>query len=208
MIFDPDVVSKFTDCGVMVLDSPTEVLPAALKYLEIDPDSKSNRDVLRAANAIRAVRPYIRKFDSLEYIYALGDGDICLTFGFAGGIYQARERAIKAEKGPEIGYFTPKEGGLLWIDVAAMPSRAPNPDNAYRFLDYILEAKIAAVASEVTGYASANRAATALTPKRYLGDPMIFPPADVRAKFYTITPGDVVQAREIDRLWTAILRGR
>ena len=38
MVFDPAIVSRFMDCGVMMLDSPTDVFPAALKYLALDPD--------------------------------------------------------------------------------------------------------------------------------------------------------------------------
>ena len=74
------------------------------------------------------------------------------------------------------------EGSLLWIDVAAIPKDAPNPDNALRFLDFMLEPKVAAASSELTGYANANMPATALLPKDISGNPLIYPPADVRAK--------------------------
>src|SRR5216683_3168445 len=80
MIFDPAIVSRFVDCGVMVLDSPTDVFPAALKYLLLDPDSKKTEDLEKAAAVIKAIRPFVRKFHSSEYINALAGGDICLTF--------------------------------------------------------------------------------------------------------------------------------
>src|SRR5262249_7567261 len=40
MIFDPAIISRFKSCGVVILDSPTDVIPAALTYLGRDPDSK------------------------------------------------------------------------------------------------------------------------------------------------------------------------
>src|SRR5689334_3785535 len=52
MIFDPAIVSRFADCGVMVLDSPTDVIPAALKYLGLDPDSKKSEDLEKAAELL------------------------------------------------------------------------------------------------------------------------------------------------------------
>ena len=208
MIFDPAVVSKFADCGVMMLDSATDVFPAALKYLGLDPDSKKPEDLAKAADVVKAVRPYIRKFHSSEYINALAGGDICLAFGFSGDIFQARDRAAKAKDKQDIAYAIPREGSLLWIDVAAIPKDAPNPDNALRFLDFLLEPKVAAASSELTGYANANTPATALLPKDISGNPLIYPPADVRAKFYTITAGSAEQTRERTRLWTTVKTGR
>ena len=62
MIFDPAIVSRFVDCGVMVLDSPTDVFPAALKYLLLDPDSKKPEDLDKAAGGDQgdpALRPQV-----------------------------------------------------------------------------------------------------------------------------------------------------
>ena len=169
MVFDPAVVSKFADCGVMMLDSATDVLPAALKYLGLDPDSKKPEDLAKAADVVKAVRPFIRKFHSSEYINALAGGDICLAFGYSGDIFQARDRAAKAKDKQDIAYAIPREGSLLWIDVAAIPKDAPNPDNALRFLDFMLEPKVAAASSELTGYANANTRGDGADAQGHLG---------------------------------------
>jgi putrescine transport system substrate-binding protein len=208
MIFDPAVVSKFKDCGVMILDSPTDVLPAALKYLGLDPDSKKPEDLAKAADVVKAVRPYIRKFHSSEYINALAGGDICLAFGYSGDVFQARDRAAKAKDKRDIAYAIPKEGSLLWIDVAAIPKDAPDRDEALRFLDFMMDPKVAAASSELTGYANANKAALPLMPKSLTDNPLIYPPPDVRARFYTVTAGNAEQVRERTRLWTQIKTGR
>jgi putrescine transport system substrate-binding protein len=208
MVFDPEIVAKFKDCGVMMLDSATDVLPAALNYLGLDPDSKKPEDLAKAADVVKAVRPSIRKFHSSEYINALASGNICLVFGYSGDIFQARDRAAKAADKQDIAYAIPKEGSLLWIDVAAIPKDAPDPNQALRFLDFMMEPKVAAASSELTGYANANKAATALLSKDIAGNPLIYPPADVRARFYTITAGNAEQVRERTRLWTTVKTGR
>lgn len=208
MIFDPAVVSKFQDCGVMLLDSATDMLPAALKYLGLDPDSKKPDDLAKAADVIKAVRPYVRKFHSSEYINALAGGNICLAFGFSGDVFQARDRGAKAANKVDIEYAIPKEGAMLWIDVVAIPKDAPNQANAYRFMDFMLDAKVAAASSELTGYANGNKAAFALLPKDISENPLIYPPQAVRAQFYTITAGTAEQTRERTRLWTSVKTGR
>jgi putrescine transport system substrate-binding protein len=208
MIFEPSIVSRFMDCGVMMLDSPTDVFPAALKYVGADPDSKKPGDLSRAAEVLKAIRPFIRKFHSSEYINALAGGDICLAFGYSGDILQARDRAAKADQTREIAYAVPHQGAMLWIDTAAIPKDAPNPDNAHKFLDFMLEPKVAAASSTLTGYANANLAATALLDKSITENPSIYPNPDDRAKLYTITAGNAEQTRERTRLWTAIKTGR
>ena len=106
---------------------------------------------------MKAVRPFIRKFHSSEYINALAGGDICLAFGYSGDIFQARDRAAKAADKQRHRLCHPaRRARMLWIDVAAIPKDAPNPDNAQRFLDFMLEPKVAAASSELTGYANAN----------------------------------------------------
>jgi putrescine transport system substrate-binding protein len=208
MVFDPSIVSRFADCGVMLLDSATDVLPAALKYLGLDPDSKSPDDLAKAGEVVKAVRPYIRKFHSSEYINALAGGDICLAFGFSGDVFQARDRAAKATERREIAYAIPREGAELWIDVAAIPKDAPDVDNAHRFLDFMLDPKVAAASSTLTGYANGNKAATALLDPTTRDNPMIYPGPEARAGFYTISAGTAAEVRERTRLWTAIKTGR
>jgi len=208
MVFDPAIVSRFADCGVMMLDSATDVLPAALKYLGLDPDSKEREDLARAGDVVKAARPYYRKFHSSEYINALAGGDICLAFAFSGDVFQAEARAAKAVERREIAYAIPREGSEVWIDVAAIPKDAPDPDNALRFVDFMLDPKVAAASSNLTFYANGNRAATALLDKSIRDNPLIYPGPEMRAGLYTITPGTATEVRERTRLWTAIKTGR
>ena len=176
--------------------------------LEVEASEAVAEHLAKAADVVKAVRPFIRKFHSSEYINALAGGNICLAFGYSGDIFQARDRAAKAKDKQEIAYTIPKEGSLLWIDVAAIPKDAPNPANALRFLDFLLEPKVAAASSELTGYANGNKAAFALLPKNISSNPLIYPPTGVRAKFYTITAGTPEQTRERTRLWTTVKTGR
>ncbi len=208
MIFDPATVSRFTDCGVMMLDSATDVIPAALKYLYLDPDSKKPEDLAKAAKVIEAIRPYVRKFHSSEYINALAGGDICLAFGYSGDILQARDRAAATPEKRVIEYAIPSEGSMVWMDVAAIPKNAPNVDNAYRFLDFMMDPKVAAASSTLTNYANGNAASTPLLPKSISGNKSIYPTDGARAYFYTITAGTPEQTRERTRLWTAIKTGQ
>jgi len=208
MVFDPAVISRFRSCGVIMLDSPTDVFPAVLSYLGLNPDSKDRGDLEKATAALAAIRPFVRRFHSSEYINALASGDACLVFGFSGDIKQAAKRAAAANKGVSVEYAIPTEGAQTWIDTAAIPADAANVDNAHRFLDFMLRPEIAALNSTFVGYANAVPSAREKIDAAVRNDPGVYPPAEVQTRLYTITPADLDYERLRTRAWTRVKTGR
>lgn len=207
LIFDPANMEKLAECGVHVLDAPTEMIPAALKYIGEDPDSQDPDVIALAEPVLAAVQPYILKFHSSEYINALANGDICVAFGWSGDILQAQARAIEAENGVEIVYNAPTEGALMWFDQMAIPVDAPNPEAAHAFLNFILDAQNMADASNYVFYANGNLASQELLLDEVINDPAIYPDAATLENLYTTTPYDAQVQRVVTRLWTRIKSG-
>jgi putrescine transport system substrate-binding protein len=207
MLFDPAIVAKFLRCGVVVLDSPTDVIPAALNYLGRNPDSHTQQDLDAATAALMAIRPYVRKWHSSEYINDLANGDACLAFGFSGDIKQAAKRAAEAKKSFKVEYAIPQEGSLVWIDSWAIPKDAPNPDAAHKFLDFVLRPDIAALNSNFIGYANAVPASRPMIDPAVRDDPGVYPPPELRQRFYTISPPDRAFERLRTRAWTRVTTG-
>ena len=110
MIFDPAVVSKFADCGVSILDAPSEVVATALLYIGRNPNSNSLEDLKAAEQVLKAIRPYIRYVDSSRYIDNLANGEICLAMGWSGDVKQAHDRAPGSEQGCRSGLFDSARG--------------------------------------------------------------------------------------------------
>jgi putrescine transport system substrate-binding protein len=209
MFFDPDIVKRFQSCGVVMLDSPTDVFPAALAYLKLDPDSKSPDDLKRATDLVLRIRPYVRKWHSSEYINDLANGDACLAFGYSGDIKQAAARAVEAKKRDvRIEYAIPQEGSLLSNDVWAIPADARNVDAAHKFVDFMLRPEIAALNSDAVGYPNPVPASRALVRPEVRDDPTVFMPEEVRARLYTITPAARDYERLRTRAWTRVTAGR
>ncbi|MFN3614526.1 MAG: polyamine ABC transporter substrate-binding protein, partial [Rubrimonas sp.] len=156
VVFNPEMLSKLADCGVMFLDAPDEIFRAALNYLGLDPDSTEAADYERATELLMTVRPFVQKFHSSEYINALANGDICLAVGWSGDVLQARDRAAEANAGVVVEYAIPQEGALMWFDNMAIPADAPNVENAHKFLDFIMRPEMIARASNYVYYANGN----------------------------------------------------
>jgi putrescine transport system substrate-binding protein len=207
LVFDPANMEKLAECGVHFLDSPTEVIPAALNYIGEDPDSHDPDVIAKAEEVLAAVRPYVQKFHSSEYINALANGEICVAVGWSGDVFLAQFRAAEAENGHEIDYSIPAEGAQMWFDQMAIPVDAPNPEGAHTFINFILDAQNAAAATNYVWYASGNFAAQEFIDQEILDYPAVYPDEATLSKLYTTTPYPRKVQRVVTRLWTKIKSG-
>ena len=156
----------------------------------------------------KAIRPYIQKFHSSEYINALANGDICMALGWSGDVLQARDRADEAGNNVTIKYSIPREGALMWFDQMAIPADAPHPDNAHAFLNYIMRPDVIAKASNYVFYANGNKASQQYLNEDVLNDPAIYPSREATEKLYTTAPYPPRVQRTVTRLWTKVKAGQ
>ena len=207
LLFDPANAKKLADCGISLLDTPQEVFPAALAYLGLDPKSRDPGDLDKAAALLKKIRPYIRKFHSSQYINDLANGDICIALGYSGDVIQARNRSAEAKNGVEIAFRVPKEGAQFAIDMFAIPKDAPHPDNALKFIDYILRSEVIAAISDAVSYPNPNLAAAALVKPEVRDDPGVYPPDAVKKLFYVDLPAPRDYERARTRAWNRVKAG-
>ncbi len=208
IVFKPENLAKFKDCGVHVLDSSDDILPAALKHLGLDPNSTKEAELQQAADLVAKIRPSVRKFHSSEYLNALASGEICFVVGFSGDIKQAQKRAVEAKNGVEIGYAIPNEGAQLWFDNLAIPRGAPNAAEAHEFINYLQKPEVAAKNSNFISYANGNLASQKFIDKAILEDKTIYPDETMMARLYTYHAHDAKTVRFMNRLWTRIKTGK
>jgi putrescine transport system substrate-binding protein len=208
VMFKPELLTKFKDCGVHMLDSADDIIPAALHDLGLDPNSVKPAELERAAALLAAIGPSVRKFHSSEYLNALASGEICLVVGWSGDIKQSQKRAAEAKNGVEIGYAIPKEGAQMFFDNLAIPADAPHPNEALAFIDFLLRPQVAARNSNMVAYANGNLASQKFIDKKVLDDPGIYPSAATMAKLYTVNARSPQAQRLINRIWTRVKTGR
>lgn len=208
LVFKPENIEKLKECGVHMLDAPAEMIPAALNYLGLDPDSKDPSDIEKAGELLKSVRPSIQKFHSSEYINALANGDICVAIGWSGDVLQARDRATEVDNGVTIEYAIPKEGAQMWFDQMAIPADAPNKAEAHEFLDFIMRPDVMAKASNVVYYANGNKASQEFLNEDVIGDAAIYPDEATVQNLFTTTPYPPKVQRIVTRTWTGVKSGQ
>ncbi len=176
LLFDPKYVSKLKSCGVSVLDSASEVLPAALRYVGKPAYSHNPADYAAAGKMLASIRPYITRFSSSGYIEEMASGATCLVMGFSGDINIARSRAAENKSQPPvvIEALVPKTGATLFFDTMAIPKDAPHVANAHLFINYILRPEVHAALTNKVFYANPNAASLKFVNKDVAQNKSIF----------------------------------
>lgn len=208
VLFEPENMEKLASCGVSFLDAADEMLPAALNYMGLDPNSTQTQDYDAAVEKLNKIRPYVTYFHSSKYVTDLANGDICVAAGFSGDVLQAAERANEADNGVNIAYSIPKEGGNLWFDVLAIPADAGNVDEAHAFINYLLEPQVIADISDYVGYANPNQHADELMDDEVRNNPGVYPAQEVLDKLFISKPLPASAQRIKTRAWTRFKSGR
>lgn len=208
LVFNPVYAQKLKSCGISVFDSSAELFPITLNYLKKNPQSSNINDIKAATVALKKIRPYLKRFSSSGYIDDLARGDLCVVVGYGGDLNIAKRRAIEVNNGVKIKVLVPKEGVGIWVDSFMIPKDAKNLDNAYKYINYTLDPKVAARNGNVVTYAPASKPAKALMKKEYSSDHSIFPTdADLKNSFIMV-PMDPATLRQATRLFQGVKSGK
>ncbi len=208
MIFNPEVVRRFADCGVTLLDSPDDVIQLALVYLHLDPNSRKREDFEAAQRMLMKVRPYVRTFDSTEYMNGLANRELCVAMSWSSDYANIMARARDAGVKVNLAFTVPKEGANLTFSSLLVPVDAPHPEAAHKFLDFMLRPDVIAEITNEIYYGNDNLAANALVRPEILNDPAIYPTEAIKQRLYFTDEMDIATMRVRTRIWTKIKTGK
>ena len=204
MLFKPEVVSRFADCGVTFLDSAEDVLQLALQYLKLDPNTTRREDFQAAQDLLLKVRPYVRSFDSSEYMNGLANREVCVAMSWSSDYAMARARAKAVGVDVNLAFTVPKEGANETFSSLLIPEGAPHPQAAHLFLNYILQPEVIAEITNEIFYGNDNVAARPFVDPRILADATLYPTPEIEARLYRTAEITGSTERLLTRTWTRI----
>ena len=207
LIFDPHIISKFTDCGISFLDDPTSVIPMAMMYLGYPSNSVDVQQLKEVEALVKAVRPYITYFSSTKMLLDLPSEEVCIAMSWSGDYSVASNRAKEAGIDINLDYIIPKEGAGMWFDNMYIPEDAPHRENAYLFLNFMLRPEVIAASSDYIGYANANKSATPLVNPTLTANIAVYPDAETLQRLQTTEVLAPKEERKRSRTWTKIKTG-
>ncbi len=201
LVFDPENAKKLASCGIYLLDTPYEIVPLALLYNGLDPQSADETDLEKAFATLEAIRPYIKKFHSSEFISAMANGEACLTVGYSGDLSLANARSKAAGNSFEIKYMIPKEGALLSAEQFVIFENAKHKDAAYQFINFMLDAKNHAQAANYVEYSTSNLAAHQFISPHLLAQEALYPSDEAFKKLMMKRPYTLKEQKKMTKMW-------
>lgn len=175
LLFKPEYVSKLKSCGVSFLDSPSEVVPAALHYLGKSLASTNPADYAQVGALLNAVRSSVTLFSSSGYINDMVGGSICVAMGWSGDLSNAKRRAASLSTPVRIQPLMPKTGGVMFFDTMVIPVDAPHVGNAHKFMNYIMRPEVHAAQTNKLFYANPNKEGRKFVRPEISNSPEVFP---------------------------------
>lgn len=205
-LFDPASAEKWANAGgINVLNDQRELMAAALKYLGYSLNEKDEAKLEEAKNAILAIKPYIKTFNSEDYDDSLMiPGEVALSHAWSGDAAKAYWETYDEETDTSNwSYMIPEEGAMVWQDNICVTATSDKKYTAEHFMNYLLDAQVGAAITNYTYYPSPNAAAREYIDEAILTDESIYPPQEVMDKLeWAEQLGETVFV--YDRLWTEI----
>jgi putrescine transport system substrate-binding protein len=204
ILMKPENAAKLADCGISLLDEPTDVIMMMLSYLGKPRNSYKKEDLEDVKTAFKQIRRYVRTFDSTNHLNAIPNKEVCLVNSWSGDYSTAAARAAEAGVEINLGYFVPETGAPAWLDMMCIPADAKHKDNAHKFLNYMMEPEVIAKCTNFTNYANANLASRAFVDPAVLANPAVYPDAEAMKRLYTSNPLTEEENRILIETFTAM----
>jgi putrescine transport system substrate-binding protein len=205
MFLDPAAAKALSACGLAFVDEPSDVVPAIVAYLGGDIGKIGIADLEAVDQVLAKVAPYVKTVSVGRYIDDLAEGKYCAIVGYSGDMYMARDAAQESGKG-KISYYVPVEGSQLWFDLMVIPAKAKNADEAYKFLNFLLEPEVAAANTNYLRFANPNKASAPFIEEALMNDSGLYPPAEVLARLEVLLPMTPNVEAELTRIWAKLTK--
>jgi putrescine transport system substrate-binding protein len=154
LIFSPDLMRRFADCGIATPDDRDDLFMAAWRYLGVNAARLGGVEIKRASDLLMRVKAGARAFSAPDIVGALANGSACISIGGEADAQRAMERATQSGQSMTVRFVLPREGGPMSIDAFAIPKDAPHLADAYTLLDFLLRPDIASRNARATGVSS------------------------------------------------------
>lgn len=195
-VLEPERASKLSG-RIALLSDPRAVIGCTLKYMGYPINSIDKKEIAKARDLLIAVKPHIKTFAADNGQDLLIAGEVDITMEWSGDI----AAIMLEEKG--YNYVVPKEGSNVWVDSVCIPTGAPHPDNAHKFINHLHDVDVHVEIANTIYFATSNKDAKAKMPKEYTENPAVFAPAEVLARCEAIlSVGE--HTRLYDEAWTEI----
>ncbi len=155
---------------IYMLDNMLAAYIAGLQVNGFSANSSDKAEIEQGTQSLLEQKPLLAGYNASNFADLVSSGEACIVQSWNGSVVNAMK------DNPKVVFVLPDEGGTMWIDGLALAKGAPNPGNAYKFIDFILQPKVAARMTEISSYATSIDGARELLPPAIANSSAIYPP--------------------------------
>jgi putrescine transport system substrate-binding protein len=207
LVFKRELAAQFAKCGISVLDSWKDILPLVARYLGQPELSAEPAKLDAVVKKLEEIRPFLRRIATSGYYEQLADGELCLSIGYSGDAIIARRMAKEGGTKIPIDYAFARVTVPLYIDSMVIPADSPNYAGALKFINFMMRPEISAEVTRFIGFASGNAAALPHLDPSIRANSIVYPPAEVRARFEMERVYTSDELRIFNRTWQRFRTG-
>lgn len=200
VLFDPQQSQRLKSCGISLLDAPDEAFSVLMNYQGRNFARSAPSQIRRAGEVFAALRPNLRYIDSERYIQDLNAGKLCVSMAWVGDALSA------ANAGQPVRFVVPQEGSVLFIDNLVIPSSSEHPDLALRFIDYLMQPKVAAQITASTLYPNGNKDSAQYLDAALRDQPGLYPDQETKRRLFALETAPEKTAPVITEVWEHLRR--
>ena len=165
---------------LILVDSAREILGLSLNSLGYSLNSTDLLELRLAQEKLLAIQGNVDAIISDEMLQLMPQGEASVAVTWSGAAM-----AMISEN-EDLEYSIPKEGSNIWFDFMSIPITSQNPEGAYAFINFMLEAENAAVNAEYVQYSTANKKAREFLDQDLVNDQRFYPTGDTlnRLEYY------------------------
>ena len=177
-----------------------EVMGAALRMLGYSLNSTNQEQVKQAYEKLVELKPAIASFTTDAWRPQMLTGDLKVAMCYSS---DANEVISDNDK---LKYVVPKSGSSLWTDTLVIPKGSPNPEAAYKWINFLLQGDVAASLVERLSFSTPSEDAFSLLTPELRENELLFPSEAVLKNCEGVAP--VGKFMEVyDRYWTKLTSG-
>lgn len=196
LVFDPPEELKGK---INVVPEMSDVMAIAIYYAGGE-SCTTDMDVMRQVrDTLVAAKPHWKAMD-YSTVENFASGDFSAGIGWNGAAMRARFQR------ETVAYGYPETGFPVWMDSASVLADAQNPENAMKFINFILEPENAAMISNFARYANGVAGSEEFMDEEMQGAPELSIPEELleAGKFSEACPQEVNDLQS--QIWTELLQ--
>ncbi|MBM7649444.1 spermidine/putrescine transport system substrate-binding protein [Bacillus ectoiniformans] len=154
---------------ILLIDGAREVMGMGLNSLGYSLNDTNQEHLIEAKKKLDTLTPNIKAIVGDEIRMLLENDEAAL------GVVWSGTAAELMWKKDNLEYVVPEEGSNLWFDNMVIPKTAKNVEAAHKFINFMLDPKVAAQNTEYVGYSTPNKKALEYMPKEIVNDERFYP---------------------------------